>query len=104
MQPSHRAVRASKSQPVLEVASTKPGRLIKPKPYVHHYTGRRLERGRDFTLENLIARTYDLLGTQISGGPAWICTDRYYIQTKAMGSLDESNDLSKLTPQQSKLF
>lgn len=63
--------------------------------------------GRGLTLRILIARTYNVLDAQISGGPAWMNSEPYDIQAKALrNASDESvpNDLSKLTPEQSKLF
>jgi bla regulator protein blaR1 len=63
--------------------------------------------GRNLTLRTLIQRAYGLLDFQISDGPAWINSERYDIQAKALrNARDESvpNDLSKLTPEQGKIF
>ncbi len=62
---------------------------------------------RNLTLKVLIERAYDLQDFQISGGPAWINSERYDIQAKALRTArDEAlpNDLSKLTPEQGKIF
>jgi|SRR5579863_2033945 len=63
--------------------------------------------GRGLTLKILIARTYNLLDSQILGGADWINSERYDIQAKALRNAgDESvpNDLSKLTPEQAKIL
>lgn len=63
--------------------------------------------GRNLALKTLIQRAYGLLDFQVSGGPAWIHSEHYDIQAKALrNTRDESvpNDLIKLTPDQGKIF
>ncbi len=94
------------SPPVFEVASIKPSDPSGQGSALLITPGGGLN-GRNLTLKTLIQRAYGLLDFQISDGPAWINSERYDIQAKALrNARDESvpNDLSKLTPEQGKIF
>lgn len=95
-----------RDQLVFEVASIKPSHPSSQGSALLITPGGGLD-GRNLTLKTLIQRAYGLLDSQISGGPAWLNSERYDIQAKALrNARDESvpDDLSKLTPEQGKIF
>ncbi|HLG99734.1 MAG TPA: TIGR03435 family protein [Bryobacteraceae bacterium] len=94
------------SLPAFEVASINPSDPSGGRSTLLITPGGGLD-GRNLTLKVLIERAYSLLDSQLSGGPAWIDSERFDIRAKAPATpRDESvpGDPAKLTVDQSKLF
>jgi uncharacterized protein (TIGR03435 family) len=67
--------------PAFEVASVRPNRNSGPERFslFPEFTA------QNATLKDLLALAYDVKGFQVSGGPAWINSDRYDISAKVAG-------------------
>src|SRR5678816_916348 len=68
-----------------EVASIKQS-IDPPNGYsLRFYANNGRVKFENVTLTACIVRAYDLLSTQLQGGPKWLNEDRYYIEAKAAG-------------------
>lgn len=77
---------ASASLPSFEVAAIKPGKSQPPFIVgLEHYPSGRVVI-TNFTLENILMFTFGVAPFQITGGPAWINSDRFVIQAEASSS------------------
>jgi uncharacterized protein (TIGR03435 family) len=81
-----KAQRPEPTRPAFAVASVKPSDS-KDRPAVGNFNGRGY--GRNATLKMLIQTAYQVQPFQISGGPAWIGSDRFEVAGKA----DDPNTL-----------
>jgi uncharacterized protein (TIGR03435 family) len=73
-----------------EVASIKPNNA--GVPGVSRFLPGGKYRGTNVTLKSVVAVAYDVLQTQIAGGPGWIATDKYEISAQPQAGLGiESN-------------
>jgi uncharacterized protein (TIGR03435 family) len=79
-----------------EVASVKPSTPQERDMTLATYPGGRITV-RNFTLKQLIEHAYGVERFQITGGPAWIDTDRYSIEAKPPAS-SESSRFSPASP------
>lgn len=77
---------ASASLPRFEVAAIKPGKSQPPFIVgLEHYPSGRVVI-TNFTLSNILMFTFGVAPFQITGGPAWINSDRFVIQAEASPS------------------
>jgi len=98
-----RAQEANKDKLTFEVAT------IKPHGGDVHQVGIRLGPGgslnaTNVSLKALIAMAYDLREFQISGGPAWVESDRWVIQAKGTTAEAEAEGPRPQNPQQRQLM
>jgi uncharacterized protein (TIGR03435 family) len=84
----------SGARPEFEAASIKTNTSASPSSYSRLLPGKLDAQNQ--TLRNLLMRAYDLRDFQLSGGPAWIASDRYDIQAKAAGSTSRERTLPML--------
>jgi uncharacterized protein (TIGR03435 family) len=61
-------------------------------------------QARGVTLKDLIQQAYDVRDFQISGGPAWMSTERYDIEAKGNGPEVSEGDLIKMNDEQRNQF
>ena len=85
--------------PTFDVASVKPNKSGDMGIRIMFQPGGRFE-ANNASLKTLIQIAYDVRDFQISGGPAWISSDRYDIQAKAEGG--SQGDLRTETEEQRK--
>jgi uncharacterized protein (TIGR03435 family) len=76
---------AATARPEFEVASIKPNASGEPGMRMQMLLGGRLH-AENIILRTLILVAYDLRDFQISGGPAWISSDRYDLNAKTEGN------------------
>jgi bla regulator protein blaR1 len=70
-----------------EVASVKPNKSSDPRVMELDILPSGVFTARNVPLRQLILLAYDIRGTQLSGGPSWIGSDRFDIDAKADGGL-----------------
>ena len=70
-----------------EVASLKPDKSSDPRVLELDILPSGVFTARNVPLRQLILLAYDIRGTQLSGGPSWIGSDRFDIDAKADGGL-----------------
>jgi len=71
--------------PTFEAASVKPTDLSFPHDSIGFEPGGRF-KGGDLTLKGLIRIAYNVHAFQISGGPKWMDSERYDVETRAQGN------------------
>jgi uncharacterized protein (TIGR03435 family) len=71
--------------PIFEAASVKPTDPSLAHDSIGFEPGGRF-KGTDLTLKGLIRIAYNVHGFQISGGPKWMDSDRYDVETRAQGN------------------
>jgi uncharacterized protein (TIGR03435 family) len=92
--------------PTFEVASVKPDPAADRMPSQFGSPFGRYINASNVTVKTIIKTAYDLQDFQISGGPAWINTDRYDINAKVDDALYEQLQKlpQKLHEQQTRLM
>ena len=84
------------AQPAFEVASIKPNTSGALNRTVHPASGRL--NISNMTLKDLLMFAYQVRDFQISGGPGWIDSDHYDIETKAGGDPPNEADAANASP------
>jgi uncharacterized protein (TIGR03435 family) len=83
-----------RAQGAFEVASIKLSADPPGRSGITTRTGRML--GENVTLKRCIIGAYNVTSAQVSGGPAWIDEDRYYIEAKASTPADDPGLMAML--------
>jgi uncharacterized protein (TIGR03435 family) len=92
-------VNAQAPAPAFDVASVKPNKSGDMGARIMFQPGGRFE-ANNASLKTLLEIAYDVRDFQVSGGPAWMSSDRYDIQAKAEGR--QQGDLRTETEEQRK--